>query len=147
MKLAGKQLSRTVYNLILFLDENQIPKAGASSQSKKKINAIESKILKETKLIPKLIFEIEQFSKSVLQLSKKTHCDLTKYVGQGTSRDFRILNVEDILKNTQQNASFDDTTSDDQTNISSDRTNASEIDNVTDEEISTNSSGKRKRFS
>lgn len=147
IKLAGKQLSRTVYNLILFLDENQIPKSNDSgTQSKRKNSPIESKILKATKHIPKLIFDMEQFSKSVIQLSKKANYDLTKYVGQGTSRDFRILNVEDILKNVQ-DVSLDVTTSDDQTtNMSTDITTPSETDDVTDAEESTNLKRKRMRL-
>lgn len=61
-------------------------------------NALKSRVLRETRLIPKVIFEIEQFSKSIVQLSNKTKIDLAKSIGQGTVRDFRILNLKETLE-------------------------------------------------
>ncbi|KAJ8983000.1 hypothetical protein NQ317_014295 [Molorchus minor] len=58
VKLAGKQLAPAV--------------------------TLKSKVLRETRLIPKVIYEIEQFSKSVILLSNRTKVDLAKYIGQGT---------------------------------------------------------------
>lgn len=104
MKFAGKQLSPVVYKLILYLEECQ-KQAAESTQGKKKnvdSNILKNKVLRETKMIPKVIFEIEQFSKSVVQLGKKTNVDLAHYVGQGTARDFRILNLKEVLKHNQQ---------------------------------------------
>lgn len=137
VKLAGKQLCRTIYNLILFLDENQIPKDGVT-QNKRETNVLKSKILKETKLIPKLVFEIEQFSKSVMQLSNKTKVDLTKYTGQGISRDFRILNIEAILRNVQDDTEVTDLTTE----------NSSDVRSLfSDEESCSTSCSKRARLS
>lgn len=142
VKLAGKKLSRTVYALILFIDENHAVKDKDTQQSKKKASALKSKVLKETKLIPKLILEIEQLSKSVIQLSNKTKVDLTKYVGQGTARDFRILNVESIVKNVQE-ANETDVSNEETTDLENTSTT-----NITseDEETSNNQSSKRIRL-
>lgn len=103
VKFAGKQLSPVVYKLILYLEECQ-KQATESTQGKKKnvdSNVLKNRVLRETKMIPKVIFEIEQFSKSVVQLGKKTNVDLAHYVGQGTARDFRILNLKEVLKHNQ----------------------------------------------
>lgn len=71
VKLLGKQLSPVVYKFILYLEESQ--KREVTSPKKKKVDssALKNKVLKETKLIPKLVYEIEQFSKFVMRLSKK----------------------------------------------------------------------------
>lgn len=132
--MAGKKLSRTVYAFILFIDENQTSKDEGSQPKRKEVSALKSKVLKETKLIPKLVLEIEQFSKSVIQLSNKTKVDLTKYVGQGTARDFRILNVEEILKNLQA-----DTTEMDISNETTDVGSSSATHLTSEDEDSSNS--------
>ncbi|XP_046613959.1 Fanconi anemia group I protein [Neodiprion virginianus] len=89
VKLAGKPLAKTLYSLITHIEENQRIK------SKSKIvdsYAQRSKVLKETKLIPKVVYEIEQFGKNVLLLSKKTKAGLEEYVNYSITRDFRIKN-------------------------------------------------------
>ncbi|XP_060518299.1 Fanconi anemia group I protein isoform X2 [Cylas formicarius] len=99
VKLAGKNLAPLVYNLILHIDESQ-PKENETQAKKKTVDSsvMKSKVLRETRIIPKVIYEIEQFSKTVIQLSKKTKCDLSKYVGSGTVRDFRIKKLKEILE-------------------------------------------------
>lgn len=98
VKLSGKQLSPLVYKFILYLEESQ--KREATSPKKKKVDSsvLKNKVLKETKLIPKLVYEIEQFSKFVMKLSKKSDIDLSKLVGQGTVRDFRIMHLKEVLE-------------------------------------------------
>lgn len=106
LKVSGKQLSRKVYEFILYIEEG--PDTDDEAAQKKKSanpNTLKTKILRETRLIPKLVYEMEQFGKNVITLSNKTKIDLSKYVGLGTSRDFRIKApelkqaLEDVARN------------------------------------------------
>lgn len=92
LKLAGKPLSNTVYDFILYIEEGPQSDEESTQPKKKSSNptTMKTKILRETRLIPKLVYEIEQFGRNVITLSNKTKIDLSKYVGLGTSRDFRI---------------------------------------------------------
>ncbi|KAJ4441625.1 hypothetical protein ANN_11481 [Periplaneta americana] len=87
VKLAGKYLSPHVYNLISHIEANQKKK-----RTKKEVDPLlmKSKVLRETRYIPKLVFEMEQFEKCVIELSKKSKVDLMNYVKLSTHRDFRI---------------------------------------------------------
>lgn len=66
VELAGKGLKTTFYNLITYMEENQNAGRKADGQ------ALRNKVLKETKFIPKVVYEVEQFQKEILALSKKT---------------------------------------------------------------------------
>lgn len=79
----------------MHVDESQKQKA-QPTQKKRNVESstLKSRVLRETRLIPKVIYEIEQFSKYIFQLSNKTKVDLAKYIGQGISRDFRISEKE-----------------------------------------------------
>nr|XP_023013240.1 Fanconi anemia group I protein homolog [Leptinotarsa decemlineata] len=100
VKLTGKQLAPAIYKFIIHMEESEKDATQASPQKKKSVdaNTLKSKVLRETRLIPKVIYEIEQFSKCVIQLSNKTKVDLNKYVGQGTVRDFRIMELDKVLE-------------------------------------------------
>lgn len=84
----------------MYIEESQKQETVSPKKSKKKVDpkALKNKVLKETRFIPKVVYEIEQFSKFILQLSKKTKIDLSKYMGQGTARDFRILHLKEVLE-------------------------------------------------
>lgn len=89
VKLAGRPLAKNVYQLITHIEENQ------KTKSKSKIvdsYAQRSKVLKETKVIPRVIYELEQFFKNILLLGKKTKIPLEEYVNCSITRDFRIKN-------------------------------------------------------
>ena len=49
-----------------------------------------SKIARERKLIPQLIFQLEQFELAVIRLGKVTKTDLAKYLKRATTRDFKV---------------------------------------------------------
>ncbi|XP_072767209.1 Fanconi anemia group I protein [Anoplolepis gracilipes] len=85
---AGKPLKSAFYNLITHTEETQ--NASKSKDSFVKRN----KILKETKIIPCVIYEIEQFHKEVLLLDKKTGVPLETYIKHSVTRDFRIKNTQ-----------------------------------------------------
>ncbi|KAG0311005.1 hypothetical protein BGZ99_010447 [Dissophora globulifera] len=68
-----------------------------------------AKILRESKLIPTLIFGVEQYERYVIQLSKKAKVNLTQFMRRSTARDFRIqiqrlgdLGLEDRYEEEQQ---------------------------------------------
>ncbi|KAK2584369.1 hypothetical protein KPH14_006755 [Odynerus spinipes] len=88
IQLAGKPLKSAFYNLVTHIEESQSkdPKRLKSDSSIQK-----NSMLKETKLIPRVVYEIEQFSKEVLLLAKKTKIPLENYIKHSITRDFRIL--------------------------------------------------------
>ncbi|KAG0242738.1 FANCI solenoid 4-domain-containing protein [Mortierella sp. GBAus27b] len=49
-----------------------------------------AKIVRESKLIPSLIYTVEQYERFVIQLSKKAKVNLTQFMRRSTARDFRI---------------------------------------------------------
>ncbi|KAF9917506.1 hypothetical protein BX616_000765 [Lobosporangium transversale] len=68
-----------------------------------------AKILRESKLIPTLIYAVEQYERYVIQLSKKAKVNLTQFMRRSTARDFRIqiqrlgdLGLEDKYEEEQQ---------------------------------------------
>uniref|UniRef100_A0A182VTW9 Fanconi anemia group I protein n=1 Tax=Anopheles minimus TaxID=112268 RepID=A0A182VTW9_9DIPT len=88
---SSKPLAAKIYDLIPFVEENIIGQdEGDAPASSAKAKSNRDKVLRQTKLIPKLVFRIETFNKIVMQLSKKTKKDLTYLLHMGTVRDFRI---------------------------------------------------------
>ncbi|XP_063618307.1 Fanconi anemia group I protein homolog [Cydia splendana] len=81
LKLCGKKLSSTVDNLVIFLEAS-------------------SKKARDTKQIPRVVFEAERFGRQVALLSANTKVNLMQYLPMGTARDFRIRApvVEEMLK-------------------------------------------------
>lgn len=75
-----------VYELIehiensVFADEKYTSNAAADR----------AKVLRATRMLPKLVLHVENFNKFVLQLSQKTKHDLADYLHMGTVRDFKI---------------------------------------------------------
>jgi hypothetical protein len=71
---------------------------------KKEINLKQKlKIQRESKMIPNLIFAVEQFERYLIQLSRKSKVDFMQYMKRSTSRDFKIQ-----MNNVQQLASSDE---------------------------------------
>ncbi|XP_054003453.1 Fanconi anemia group I protein isoform X2 [Hylaeus anthracinus] len=89
VQLAGKPLKSAFYNLVTYVEENQ-NKLNSKSDS----HARRNKILKETKVIPRVVYEIEQFNKEVLLLGKRTGIPLENYMKHSVTRDFRIKNSQ-----------------------------------------------------
>ncbi|XP_043276970.1 Fanconi anemia group I protein [Venturia canescens] len=89
VELAGKSLKLDFYNLITHTDEHQNTRRGKSDS-----HAQRNKVLKETKLIPNVVFAIELFQKDIMQLSKKTGVPLENHLKQSITRDYRINNPQ-----------------------------------------------------
>lgn len=106
VKLAGKELSSQVNKFILHIEESQKEEVNNAITSKKSSDALKKKVLRETKTIPKVVFAIESFSKFMARLSNKTKVDLSKFIGQGTTRDFRIKDLKSVIGRSE-NDEFD----------------------------------------
>ncbi|KOC59133.1 Fanconi anemia group I protein like protein [Habropoda laboriosa] len=89
VQLAGKPLKSAFYNLVTYVEENQ-----NKLHSKCDSYAQRNKILKETKVIPRVVYEIEQFNKEILLLGKRTGVPLENYMKHSVTRDFRIKNPQ-----------------------------------------------------
>ncbi|KAK7066120.1 hypothetical protein SK128_010025 [Halocaridina rubra] len=77
---AGEMLTAPIYGTITYIEGVQ-----------RKDGAHISRTMKESKLIPSLIFSIEQFEKHLINLSRKSKVNLMQGMQLSTSRDFRIL--------------------------------------------------------
>ncbi|XP_060802727.1 Fanconi anemia group I protein homolog [Amyelois transitella] len=77
LKLSGKKLSTITDNLITYLEASQQQQSA-------------SKVLRDTKLVPRLVLQCEQFSKHVILLANKGKLNYQQYLSLGTARDFRI---------------------------------------------------------
>ena len=60
-------------------------------QENAKSRGLLSKIKRENRWIPDLIFQIEDYEKYLIQLSKATKVNLLRHAKRSTSRDFKIL--------------------------------------------------------
>uniref|UniRef100_A0A8D3A4R9 FA complementation group I n=1 Tax=Scophthalmus maximus TaxID=52904 RepID=A0A8D3A4R9_SCOMX len=75
VKLSGSHLTPQCYSFITYAQ----------------VELKSTKLLRETKTIPDLIFSIEQYEKYLITLSKKSKVNLMQYMKLSTSRDFRII--------------------------------------------------------
>lgn len=126
-------MAPAVYKFILHVDESQKQKT-QPTQKKKSVGSstLKSRVLRETRLIPKVIYEIEQFSKYIFQLSNKTKVDLAKYIGQGISRDFRISEKE--LKQVLEGVNTDVTVNTQSTESEGEINNDGSLENIDEDE-------------
>lgn len=75
-----------------------------NQQESNKVRGIVNKIKRENRCIPDLIFQIEDYEKYLIQLSKITKVNLLRHAKRSTSRDFKILEAsEDAPEAEEQN--------------------------------------------
>ncbi|KAL1915527.1 uncharacterized protein VTP21DRAFT_6651 [Calcarisporiella thermophila] len=95
--LAGGDLSKHMYEAMgVYGQRNEEGLAGGGKKSGKKGGSganlkLKAKAKREGKLYPDLVFRVEMFEKSLIDLSKKTGVNYMKYLKRSTARDFRIL--------------------------------------------------------
>ncbi|KYQ49928.1 Fanconi anemia group I protein [Trachymyrmex zeteki] len=133
---AGKPLKSGFYNLITYIEGNQNAK-----KSKADSHLQRNKILKETRIIPRVICEIEQFHKEVLSLDKKTGVPLEIYIKHSITRDFRIKSTQLTEALDKLNISMLDTQN---SRCNNDASNA-DINDVSIESLTETPSSKRSR--
>ncbi|OMO57346.1 Fanconi anemia group I protein [Corchorus capsularis] len=83
VELTCKQLTIPIYNFVAEMQQAQ--------QENANNKGIINKIKRENKSIPELIFQIEDYEKYLIRLSKATKVNLLKHAKRSTSRDFKIL--------------------------------------------------------
>lgn len=66
-----------------------------NQQESNKTRGIVNKIKRENRCIPDLIFQIEDYEKYLIQLSKITKVNLLRHAKRSTSRDFKIVEPSD----------------------------------------------------
>ncbi|EGI62534.1 Fanconi anemia group I protein-like protein [Acromyrmex echinatior] len=133
---AGKPLKSGFYNLITYIEGNQNAKT-----SKADSHLQRNKILKETRIIPRVICEIEQFHKEILSLDKKTGVPLEIYIKHSITRDFRIKSTQLAEALDKLNISMLNT----QTSRRNNDTSNADINDVTIESPTVTPSSKRSR--
>ncbi|PIA61325.1 hypothetical protein AQUCO_00300695v1, partial [Aquilegia coerulea] len=85
-EITCKRLTAPLYNFVALMQTNQQENA----QSK----GILSKIKRENRCIPELIFQIEDYEKYLIQLSKLTKVNLLRHAKRSTARDFKIIEMK-----------------------------------------------------
>ncbi|CAH8358387.1 unnamed protein product [Eruca vesicaria subsp. sativa] len=85
VELTCKSLTVPLYPFLAELQKEQ--QESVSSNSKGIIN----KIKQENKCIPDLIFQIEDYERYLIQLSKVTKLNLLRHAKRSTARDFKII--------------------------------------------------------
>ncbi|XP_042050560.1 Fanconi anemia group I protein [Salvia splendens] len=78
-----RKLTAPIYNFVTKMQQNQ----QESNTNKGLVN----KIKRENRCIPDLIFQIEDYEKYLIQLSKITKLNLLRHAKRSTSRDFKIV--------------------------------------------------------
>ena len=100
-------------NMYLFTDhvikEADKTRGGTEKAKSKDPNMLRNKVLKETKIIPKVIYEKEQFNKFIMQLSNKSKMNLVSQTKQSMARDYRLFTkqMKEILEKDQNEVSFE----------------------------------------
>lgn len=84
MRRIGRPLPVKVYGLIEHIERTLPPEQNLGK------HAATRKSLRDTKLLPKLVFRMENLYKFILLLSKKTKNDLAKHLHIGSVRDVQI---------------------------------------------------------
>ncbi|ELW62799.1 Fanconi anemia group I protein [Tupaia chinensis] len=84
--------------LVRYNKKSKNPKYTGDMKKDKTVATAMSRVLRETKPIPNLIFAIEQYEKFLINLSKKSKVNLMQHMKLSTSRDFKIKgNILDMV--------------------------------------------------
>lgn len=89
VEITCKQLTAPLYNFVALVQRNQ--------QENAKSKAFINKIKRENRCIPDLIFQIEDYEKYLIHLSKASKVNLLRHAKRSTSRDFKILEARNIV--------------------------------------------------
>lgn len=102
VKMTGTHLSQQVYGLLTYIQSAQAQTlleqcSMAKNKTKDKKKPVKgqnlpgkSKVMKEVRSIPNLIYAIEQYERYLIQLSKKSKINLMEHFKRSTARDFKI---------------------------------------------------------
>ncbi|EHA8589521.1 Fanconi anemia group I protein [Cocos nucifera] len=87
-EITCSRLTSPLYNFVALVQRNQ--------QENAQRRGIISKIKRENRCIPDLIFQIEDYEKYLIQLSKLTKVNLLRHAKRSTARDFKIIEMNKI---------------------------------------------------
>ncbi|CAL9136638.1 unnamed protein product [Musa textilis] len=134
-EVACIRLTNPLYNFVALVQRNQ------NAQHK----GIISKIKRENRCIPDLIFQIENYEKYLIQLSKSSNVNLLRYAKRSVARDFKILETKKVVvgeettehehtlsSSTSENESSGESEGPDEENISEKIASAEPNGNITD---------------
>ncbi len=117
--LVANELSPNVYTMIPLVQQLEAEQSRAQLDAKRMKKAksgaskstTSSKTIRESKLLPTLIFNIEIFDKHLLEIARKKNVTLVDQIYRSTARDFRIQTdeLEAVLQNFQLEATSDAT--------------------------------------
>ncbi|KAF5452322.1 hypothetical protein F2P56_027331 [Juglans regia] len=88
-ELTCKQLTVPLYNFVMLVQKKQ--------QENPSSKGIIRKIKRENRCIPDLIFQIEDYEKYLIRLSKVSKVNLLRHAKRSTSRDFKILDPKKMV--------------------------------------------------
>ncbi|KAJ1656869.1 hypothetical protein IWQ61_003634 [Dispira simplex] len=107
IKLVGEELSKQLYIFIPQFQARDNEEATLSAQRRGKskqgkgargtTSKYKAKLSKESRLIPQLVYLLEQFEQQVIRLSKKCKVDFTQHLRRSTAHDFQIVQQNLIL--------------------------------------------------
>ncbi|KAJ3299522.1 hypothetical protein HK104_008618 [Borealophlyctis nickersoniae] len=101
-------MTKHMYQLIPYLQQRQsevaMEKAHKKKSSKKggAAGGGSVKIVKEGRTIPNLVYLVEQFDRYLIQLNKKCHVNLMKFVRRSTARDFKIHSNQIVIESSEE---------------------------------------------
>ncbi|CAI9718582.1 Hypothetical predicted protein [Octopus vulgaris] len=121
VKLIGTQLTPQVYVFITYIQREVKGTRKGNGKEKKATSSssrpLDSSIVKQGKVMPKLIFAIENYEKFLVQLAKKSKVNLMEHVKPSVARDFRI-NGAVVRAVLQEMSNSEDDSEDDENKVS-----------------------------
>ncbi|KAH6769676.1 hypothetical protein C2S52_014479 [Perilla frutescens var. hirtella] len=103
-----RELTAPIYNFVARVQQNK--------EESNKTKGIANKIKRENRCIPDLVFQIEDYEKYLIQLSKITKVNLLRHAKRSTSRDFKIVEQSEETpeeQNPNEEADCDDNAAED----------------------------------
>ncbi|XP_031486918.1 uncharacterized protein LOC116255283 [Nymphaea colorata] len=88
VEVTCKKLTCSLYNFMALKQGDQ--------QEVLKKKGVVNKIRRETKCIPNLVFQIEDYERYLIKLSKLTKVNLLRHAKRSTARDFKILDIRSM---------------------------------------------------
>ncbi|OVA13446.1 Fanconi anemia group I protein [Macleaya cordata] len=85
-EITCRRLTAPLYNFVALMQKNQQENAHS--------RGITNKIKRENRSIPDLIFQVEDYEKYLIQLSKVSKVNLLRHAKRSTARDFKIIDAK-----------------------------------------------------
>ncbi|KAI8886799.1 hypothetical protein K501DRAFT_308485 [Backusella circina FSU 941] len=91
IEYVASEITDKMYKFLTVYGQKQESESAVKKgKRKERTTKAELQVVRQGKIIPALIFVVEQFERHLIQLSRKAKIDLMQYMKRSTSRDFRI---------------------------------------------------------